>query len=287
MCAKSITGRTQSTAGGDLDAVLQRAEVADAAHHLDAERHRASFLSRRSRSVQPGDHVVERLRAVAAEPEAGMDDDDLGAGSRGDARGTVERAERLLRLPLVGMAGEREERRVHGQRDVLLPCLRAEPLRPRVVHPEARLEVDLARRAAALDESRDGRFRRLARRDSSGAETKPSHSPNGMRWAPSDCVPTLKHMKKQPTRIDLLELDIDLRLTDLWREAAEVSEWNLEVVAAFMRAAYGKGYCDALTEDDPGSLCHEHGYRSPRAPPRRARRRLDPAIRPSTRPLRT
>ncbi len=69
-----------------------------------------------------------------------------------------------------------------------------------------------------------------------------------------------------PSRIDLLELDIDLRLADLWREAAEIDEWNLEVVAAFMRAAYGKGYCDALTEDSPGSLCVEHGYR---VPPRR------------------
>src|SRR5689334_24714944 len=34
-------------------------------------------------------------------------------------------------------------------------------------------------------------------------------------------------------------------------------------MAAFMRAAYGKGYCDALTEDNPGSLCEEHGYRIP------------------------
>ena len=70
-------------------------------------------------------------------------------------------------------------------------------------------------------------------------------------------------MAQRITRIDLLELDIDLRLTDLWREASEISEWNLEVVAAFMRAAYGKGYCDALTEDAPGSLCHDHGYRIP------------------------
>jgi hypothetical protein len=67
----------------------------------------------------------------------------------------------------------------------------------------------------------------------------------------------------QPTRIDLLELDIDLRLTDLWREAADVSEWSIDVVAAFMRAAYGKGYCDAFTEDSPGSLCHDHGYSIP------------------------
>jgi hypothetical protein len=68
----------------------------------------------------------------------------------------------------------------------------------------------------------------------------------------------------QPSRIDLLELDIDLRLTELWREAADVSEWNLDVVSAFMRAAYGKGYCDALTEDAPGSLCLEPGYDVPR-----------------------
>ena len=70
-------------------------------------------------------------------------------------------------------------------------------------------------------------------------------------------------MPEAPTRIDLLELDIDLRLTDLWREAVEVSDWSLEVMAAFIRAAYGKGYCDALTEDNPGALCVEHGYRLP------------------------
>ena len=70
-------------------------------------------------------------------------------------------------------------------------------------------------------------------------------------------------MPENPSRIDLLELDIDIRLVDLWREAAGISEWSLEVVAAFMRAAYGKGYCDALTEEAPGSLCADHGYRVP------------------------
>jgi hypothetical protein len=68
---------------------------------------------------------------------------------------------------------------------------------------------------------------------------------------------------RRPSRIDLLELDIDLRLADLWREANEISDWSLEVVGAFIRAAYGKGYCDALTEDSPGELCAEHGYRVP------------------------
>lgn len=60
-----------------------------------------------------------------------------------------------------------------------------------------------------------------------------------------------------------MELDIDLRLADLWREAASITDWSLDVVAAFMRAAYGKGYCDALTEDLPGALCADHGYRVP------------------------
>lgn len=73
----------------------------------------------------------------------------------------------------------------------------------------------------------------------------------------------LQRMGRRPTRIELLELDIDLRLADLWQEAAEVENWSLDVVAAFLRAAYGKGYCEALTEDSPGSLCSDHGYRVP------------------------
>ena len=79
-------------------------------------------------------------------------------------------------------------------------------------------------------------------------------------------------MAQDPSRIDLLELDIDLRLADLWREAAGITDWSLDVVAAFMRAAYGKGYCDALTEDAPGSLCLEHGYDVPRRRDRDAAR---------------
>src|SRR6187397_392174 len=77
-----------------------------------------------------------------------------------------------------------------------------------------------------------------------------------------------RNVANDPSRIDLLELDIDLRLADLWREAVDVSDWSLEVVAAFIRAAYGKGYCDALTEESPGALCVDHGYRLPdrRAP---------------------
>jgi len=87
-------------------------------------------------------------------------------------------------------------------------------------------------------------------------------SPTGQGYSVRRCF-YFFGMAISPSRIDLLELDIDLRLTDLWREASEISDWSLEVVAAFMRAAYGKGYCDALTEESPGSLCHDHGYRIP------------------------
>ena len=49
-----------------------------------------------------------------------------------------------------------------------------------------------------------------------------------------------------------------------WRNRARLAESaRTAFVAAFMRAAYGKGYCDALTEDDQGSLCLDHGYRLP------------------------
>ena len=66
-------------------------------------------------------------------------------------------------------------------------------------------------------------------------------------------------------RIAVLELDIDTRLgVELWQEAAEIQEWTPEVVAAFLRAAFGRGYLDALTEPKPGSLCHLHGYRVPK-----------------------
>jgi hypothetical protein len=72
-------------------------------------------------------------------------------------------------------------------------------------------------------------------------------------------------MASEPSRIELLELDIDLRLADLWREAVDVDDWSLEIVAAFIRAAYGKGYCDALTEESPDRSAWSTGIaRSPK-----------------------
>ena len=96
--------------------------------------------------------------------------------------------------------------------------------------------------------------------------------------------PYARNVANDPSRIDLLELDIDLRLADLWREAVDVSDWSLEIVAAFIRAAYGKGYCDALTEESPGSLCVDHGYRMPDR--RRVAERRSAPRRPPEAPLR-
>lgn len=77
-----------------------------------------------------------------------------------------------------------------------------------------------------------------------------------------------------PSRIELLELDIDSRMVDLWRElgllaARNGDSFSLDEVAAFLRAAYGKAYCDALLENpqERGALCNEHGYRVPRPRP--------------------
>jgi hypothetical protein len=70
----------------------------------------------------------------------------------------------------------------------------------------------------------------------------------------------------EPTKMDLLELDLDVRLSDLWADFADVAdeEWTLELAAACMRAAYSFGYLAALVEDgngDRGKLHYDHGRR--------------------------
>lgn len=68
-----------------------------------------------------------------------------------------------------------------------------------------------------------------------------------------------------PTQIDLLELDIDLRLQVLWEALwqSELDPSELLVIATHMRAAYGHGYCDALREEQRGQLCIDNGFRIP------------------------
>lgn len=70
--------------------------------------------------------------------------------------------------------------------------------------------------------------------------------------------------QRKRAKEDKLEIDMDSRLTDLWIEATEIEEWDLRVVGAFLRAAYGRGYLDALAEDkegERGKLLYEHGFK--------------------------
>ena len=80
MCAKSITGRTHGEARGDLAHVVQRAELTHASHHLDSEGHRAVLpLEPLAQLPELLDDGVDRVLPRAAEQEAGVEDDELGA----------------------------------------------------------------------------------------------------------------------------------------------------------------------------------------------------------------
>jgi hypothetical protein len=77
-------------------------------------------------------------------------------------------------------------------------------------------------------------------------------------------VDELDPLKPLP-KVEGLSLDIDIRLRKLWVEVEQVEQWDITQAAAFIRAAYGQGYMDALKEDAEGSrakLCHDHGYRA-------------------------
>jgi len=60
-----------------------------------------------------------------------------------------------------------------------------------------------------------------------------------------------------------LDLDLDLRLLSLWTEISECPFYG-ELAWAYIRAAYGLGYLDALREPRRGQLCRDHGYPVPR-----------------------
>lgn len=67
-----------------------------------------------------------------------------------------------------------------------------------------------------------------------------------------------------PTDVELLELDLDVRMNDLWRKLESLPRpYSLESVAALMRAAYGKGYSDSFEEGLQGTLFTDHGYPVP------------------------
>ena len=149
-----------------------------------------------------------------------------------------------------------------------------------VVHPEAALEVDLAGRVGRARRSGlDRRLRRLPRGHARRAEMQwrgTSDAPLSLETAPR------RGHDGQSVRPGFYPVGMPEPLAGSTCSSSTstcgsstcgvrppgISEWSLEVVAAFMRAAYGKGYCDALTEEAPGSLCADHGYRVPAPAPR-------------------
>ena len=107
----------------DLDDVVERAELADAAHHLDPERHRAILaLEPLAQLAELLADRVDRVLARAPEQEAGVEDDDLGAGGLRDPGRVVEHADRHVQLlAALGVAHEAGDRRVHREHDAVLP----------------------------------------------------------------------------------------------------------------------------------------------------------------------
>ena len=136
-------------AGGEPEDVLGSAELADAAHDLDAEGDGAAF---RLQALAEGGEVLgdgfERRLPLAPEQIARVDDEELGADGGRDPGRVVDHAERALALPLVGgqVAEDRGDRGMDGEGDLVLLRELAEARRPLPfgLHPEAALEVDLA-----------------------------------------------------------------------------------------------------------------------------------------------
>ena len=68
--------------------------------------------------------------------------------------------------------------------------------------------------------------------------------------------------EREPSALDLFELDLDVRLLWVWLQAWEVEKWDQEIAAPFLRVAYWSGYRDALTEKR-GKLYRDHGQSVP------------------------
>ena len=161
----------------DLEDVVRASDLADATHDLDAERDIAAL------PFEPGpqvgellDHLGQRALARAAEQEARVEDDRLGSRDLGDPRRVVEHPDRhRVLLVALDVTHEPGDRRVHRKRDPPAPSELPELLGPRVVHPEAAREVDLAGRVTALADQLHRRFGRFTRGHARRSETKVSH----------------------------------------------------------------------------------------------------------------
>jgi len=67
----------------------------------------------------------------------------------------------------------------------------------------------------------------------------------------------------EPSAAELLELDVDVRLVDVWLEVWKNWAWEAGEMSGLLRLAYGRGYCDALAEPERGKLCRDNGLAVP------------------------
>src|SRR2546422_5737956 len=111
-----------------------------------------------------------------------MENDELRTRGPCDPGRVVEHpARHPLLLVTLEVAHEARDRRVHGEHDLGLLRELAEARGPRVVHPEAALEVDLAGGETPALEHRDRLLRAPAGRDARRAETQLRHGSSLVR----------------------------------------------------------------------------------------------------------
>ena len=115
-----------------------------------------------------------------------MEDDHLGVAGLRDARRVVEHADGHVELlAALGVAHEAGQRGVNGERDAVLARELAESRGEVVVHPEARLEVDLAGRVAALDQQLDRPLGALLGRNAGRPEADFAHGTDASALRPT------------------------------------------------------------------------------------------------------
>jgi hypothetical protein len=62
----------------------------------------------------------------------------------------------------------------------------------------------------------------------------------------------------------LLELEVDLRISELLLEAWGERDWDERLIGRYLRLAYAAGYLDSLREPRRGELCLRHGFPVPK-----------------------
>ena len=211
---------------------------------------------------------VDRLLARAAEQEPGVEDDELGARRLRDPGRVVEHPDRHVQLlAALGVAHEAGDRRVHREHDPVLARelaeARARSRSPSRTGPRSRSRRRCSRaRAARRPRPRGSR----ARAPVPGPKCRAcSHRRGSLRHVRPIRSLRSPHVRAARHASTCSSSTSTSASPTSGARPPGSSEWSLEVVAAFMRAAYGKGYCDALTEERPGSLCADHGYRVPSA----------------------